>query len=455
MPTRSVPAFLAIMGLLAGGCGGEPPPNLLLIVVDTLRADHLGAYGHGRRTSPELDAFARDAVRFERAYATAPWTQPSVASILTGLAPATHGADRLLRVLPDSAVTLAERLRDAGYATGAVVSHTLLGPRFGFDQGFETFVHGDALGPGRFSTPGVTERGTQLLEAFAREQRPFFVMLHYFDPHYSYERHPDVGFAAAGGAGRLTGEESIETLLALDPPPAPEEVDFVRSLYDEEVHFTDAGIGRLLRAVDRLGIDERTVVVVSADHGEEFWERGALGHAHTLHEELVRVPLMIRGPGLEPRVVDEPVSLLALAPTLLDLLEVPADGFQARSFAQRARTGTGPLPEPIYLETEYFEPGESPDRASRKHGVIEGNLKLVEDRITGERRLYDLAADPDERDPLPDTRPALEAQLERLAERYASQRLEGAPSPIAPTPAERRMLEALGYVAGAPSNDAP
>ena len=88
MPTRSVPAFLAIMGLLAGGCGGEPPPNLLLIVVDTLRADHLGAYGHGRRTSPELDAFARDAVRFERAYATAPWTQPSVASILTGLAPA-------------------------------------------------------------------------------------------------------------------------------------------------------------------------------------------------------------------------------------------------------------------------------------------------------------------------------------------------------------------------------
>lgn len=439
---------LLVAGTLLSGCAEEPPSrNLLLIVVDTLRADRLGAYGNERPVSPEIDALAASGVRFERAYASAPWTQPSVASILTGLVPATHGADRLLRVLPGSAHTLAERLQEAGYGTGAVVSHYLIGPRFGFDQGFETFVHGTALGEGRFSTPGVTERGGELLGRFAREGRPFFLLLHYFDPHYSYERHPDVGFASSEGVGRLRGDESVEALRGLDPPPEAEEARFVRDLYDEEIRFTDAGIGRLLRSLSRLGLDDSTVVVLVSDHGEEFWERGWLGHTRTLHDELVRVPLIIRSPGAEPRAVADPVALVALAPTLLDLLGVPGTGFQARSFAPRVRRGSGAPPESIYLETEYFRHGERLAGAERKHAVVEGHLKLVEDRVTGARALYDLDADPDELHPLSAANPALEERLRNLADGYASERLDGAPSPIEPSPEERRMLEALGYVA--------
>ena len=257
---RGLGAGLAACLVVA--CGQPSDQNLLLIVVDTLRADHLGSYGHGRSVSPEIDELASAGVRFERAYATAPWTQPSVASMLTGLYPASHGADRLLRVLPASADTLAERLQKAGYATAAVVSHYLLGPRFGFDQGFETFVYGNAVDAGRFSTPGVSARANELLDRFARQKRPFFLFLHYFDPHYSYERHPHYGYAAEDGGGRLDGEQSVEELRALDPPPDAAEAAFVRDLYDEEIRFTDAGIGRVLDRLERLGLADDTVVVL-------------------------------------------------------------------------------------------------------------------------------------------------------------------------------------------------
>jgi arylsulfatase A-like enzyme len=436
-----------LVACLSVGCAEEPQRNLLLIVVDTLRADHLGAYGYPRAVSPEIDALAARGVRFERAYATAPWTQPSVASILTGLHPASHGADRLLRVLPGSANTLAERLQEARYATAAVVSHYLIGPRFGFDQGFETFVHGSALGGGRFSTPGVSARGGELLARLAREERPFFLFLHYFDPHYSYERHPDAHFASPGGAGRLTGEQSVEELRGLDPPPDASEAAFVRDLYDEEIRFTDAGIGRVLRALARLGLGDSTVVVLASDHGEEFWERGWLGHTRTLHDEVVRVPLIVRVPGAEPGTVADPVSLVSLASTLLDLLGVEGEGFQGRSFAPLLRLGSGRLPGPIYLETEYFRESQGAARLERKHALIDGRWKLVEDRVSGDRALYDLAADPDERTPLASRNVPLEKQLSEAAARYGSQRLEGAPNPVEPTPQERKMLEALGYVA--------
>jgi len=431
---------------LSLGCAEEPQKNLLLIVVDTLRADHLGSYGHTRRVSPEIDDLAARGARFERAYATAPWTQPSVASVLTGLYPSSHGADRLLRVLPRSANTLAERLRQARYATAAVVSHYLLGPRFGFDQGFETFVHGTALGPGRFSTPGVSARGDELLAGLALDERPFFLFLHYFDPHYSYERHPDAGFASANGAGRLDGKRSVEELRSLDPPPDIAEAAFVRDLYDEEIRFTDAGIGRVLASLSRLGLADSTVVVLVSDHGEEFWERGWLGHTRTLYDELVRVPLIIRSPGLAPRTVGDPVSLVALAPTLLELLGVEGRGFQGRSFASLLSAGSTYVPEPIYLETEYFAPGSQALRPERKHALIEGHTKLVEDRVSGARQLYDLAVDPHEQRQLSSRNVRLERQLSDAAARFASQRLQGAPSPVAPTPEERRMLQALGYI---------
>lgn len=468
---RAAPCALLGFALLACG-GAREPANLVLVVVDTLRVDHLGVYGSSRDTSPVIDAFAKSGVRFDRAYATAPWTQPSIASILTGLPPETHGADLLLRSLPDSAYTLAERLRDAGYETGAVVSHYLIGPRFGFQQGFDTFVHGTALGPGRFSTPGVSARATELLARYAVEKRPFFLFLHYFDPHYSYERHEGVGFAARGGAGRLTGRESVEALRDLDPPPDAGERAFVRDLYDEEVRFTDTGIGTVLRTLSRLALDEKTVVVLVGDHGEEFWDRGWLGHTRTLHEELVRVPLVIRAPGVAPGVVSQPVSLVDLLPTLLDLLQVrvPERHLAARSFAPRMHAGgeAGGSPGPVYLSTAYRleagsgsegavadRPGLTGREVLRKRAVVDGGFKLVEDRSSGAVSLYDLNRDPQERhDLLPTSDPELTAVRDRLLRelvdsyrRYEAARLAGAVEAPEPSPEEARMLHELGYVA--------
>jgi arylsulfatase A-like enzyme len=457
---RIATACLGLTLAFALGCSEAPRSNLLVVAVDTLRWDHLGVYGNSREVSPEIDSLAQSGVRFERAYATAPWTQPSVASMLTGLHPASHGADRLLRVLPDSAHTLAERLAEQGYVTAAVVSHYLIGPRFGFDQGFETFVHGSALGPGKFSTPGVSSRGTELLSRFAASDTPFFLFLHYFDPHYSYERHARYGFAASGGAGRLTGGESMEELRTLTPPPDEGERRFVRDLYDEEVRFTDSGIGTVLRAIDRLGLRDDTIVVLVADHGEEFYERGWLGHTRTLHEELVRVPLILRVPGAGPAVVRESVSLAGLMPTLLDLLGQSAgraEEHQAGSFAALVRGQERWVPQPIYLETEFFRNAAEGALAGegeleRRHALIVGDLKLIEDRMTGSRRLYDLGDDPlEERDlaasAAPGTRGDLEEKLRATAERFGDERLEGAAGELAPSAEEVRLLRELGYIA--------
>ena len=459
------PAAAIALGVALLACGPGPRHNLVVIAVDTLRWDHVGSYGADRDTSPSIDALARSGTRFERAYASAPWTQPSVASMLTGLYPASHGVDRLLRVLPDSADTLAEVLQRAGYATGCVVSHFVIGPKFNFDQGCDTFVHGSALGGGRFSTPGVTERSTELLDQLARDGRPFFLFVHYFDPHYDYQRHRRYGFAAES-QGRLTGGETIAELRALSPPPNAAERQFVRDLYDEEVRFTDAGIGRLLAKLGRTGKADNTVVVVVADHGEEFFDRGWLGHTRTLYEELLRVPLVIRttaGAAIG-RTVHEPVSLVALPPTLLELVGVDRDGlpFQARSFASLVHGKPGWEPEPVYAETEYWrhDPNAAPDPATgelvgtqleRRHAVIRGRYKLIVDRNTRLPELYDLVADPREQNDLYAANPRVAEEMERLleaqAERAAAGRLSGAATAGPPSAAERAMLEQLGYIA--------
>jgi arylsulfatase A-like enzyme len=322
----------------------------VIVVVDTLRFNHLGCYGYERNTSPSVDRFAGEAVRFDRAYASSSWTQPSVASMLTGLHPGAHTVFRMERSLPDTAETLAEILKDEGYATAAIISHRLIGTGTNFDQGFEVFDELHAKGYRYRSTPGVTAKAISLLEGFAREERPFFLLVHYFDPHYNYNRHSAFGFAPKS-AGRLKGIESIKKLRAL-PDPTPAEIGLVEGLYDEEVRYTDQGFGRLLAALEELNLKEKTMIVFTADHGEEFYERGWLGHTRTLYEEIIRVPLLVRMPkgrnGGE--VVRDQVSLVGLTPTVLDIMGVDTAGkeYDGPSFAppiNHARLSQGSRPQ--------------------------------------------------------------------------------------------------------------
>jgi arylsulfatase A-like enzyme len=443
-------------------CGGAParqgPPNVVLIVIDTLRTDGIGCYGADRNTSPNIDALASDGIRFERAYSTAPWTKPAVGSILTGLYPSAHGANALRRPLPWKASTLAEILKENGYATAAVVSHTLISSRHQYQQGFDKYIQPKVLRAQELSTDSVTGTALRFIQKLAQRDGPFFLFVHYFDPHYPYMAHPEVGYAGAG-EGRLRGGEPVADLVEMLPSMTPEELAFVRALYDEEVHFTDAGVGRLLDGLRDAGLAEETLVVLTADHGEEFGERGRIGHTLTLHEELVRVPLILRLPGGDHagRVVETPVSVVDVAPTVLDLagFAAPGSAFRGRSLlpsltseaADQARRA-------ILVEVDYEPPpGNKKTFVVHERALVVGRHKLIRDDLSGRVELYDLVSDPDERDDLAAAQPkvvqALQEELERQlalldASSDGGERLDLSPEQL-------EHLRALGYVGDEPA----
>jgi arylsulfatase A-like enzyme len=444
----------------------ERRPDILLIVIDTLRRDHLGAYGWSRDTSPSIDALASDAFRFDRAYASAPWTQPSVASILTGLYPTAHGLTRIAR-LPDSLDTLPERLSRNGYRTAAIVSHVLLARIYNFHQGFDDFTVAAALPTHEvISTERVTDRATESLERLAKDPEPYFLFVHYFDPHYQYQRHPEHGFSSES-AGRLVGGEDIETLRTIMETATPEELQFVLDVYDEEIRHTDAGVGRLLEKLRALGRYDDTLIVVTADHGEEFLDHGWLGHTRSLYEELVRVPLIIRPPArhLGARVVDTPVSLAAIAPTILELAGVDSPSGPGRTASllpwlqhpasspdQTDATGTGvgaPSGSAIFVEVDFTSMDPRNEmKTTRKKALIEGDHKLIRDDLSGRIELYDLSVDPREQEDLSSRYPEI---VERMRLRL-QQQIDAIS--VKPTPTEEiehaasqiEELRSLGYV---------
>ncbi|HVS18544.1 MAG TPA: sulfatase [Planctomycetota bacterium] len=297
-----VGALLPALGLLAG-CKRAPthavPRNLLLISVDTLRADELGAYGATYGISPSIDALAESGVVFENAASVSSWTLPAFASILTSTYPSTHQVQAFSAALDPSFVTLGEVLSEAGFATAAVTSHAFVGPRYGMHQGIAAFdtalITGKRQAELKVSSPEVTARGVRWLEGAVEEEQRWFLWLHYFDPHFPYIRHGDP-----------------------EQPEGDTEED-----YRGDIAFTDEWIGVLLDELERLGAADDTLVVLLSDHGEEFRERKKLRHGFTLFREVVHMPFIARVPGTAPRRVSEAVSGVDVLPTVLELLDLP------------------------------------------------------------------------------------------------------------------------------------
>ena len=289
------------IGPPSGGPAGRL--NLLLIAVDTLRADHLGAHGYERPTSPHIDRFFGEAIVFDDAHSTSSWTFPAFASLMTSTHSSTNRCWQFESQLDPSFTTLAEVLRDAGYHTAAITSHTFLGTSYGLGQGFEDYdeslIRAFSRSHFAISSPRVTKRALAFLnrQANMKERRPWFLWVHYFDPHHVYNEHP--------GVTEEFGREAVD-------------------LYDGEIAFTDAHIGRLLDRLSNTALIDDTVVVILADHGEEFGDHGRTYHGQTLFREVERVPLAIRVPGLTPRRVTDTVSLVDFMPTVLDLLQIEA-----------------------------------------------------------------------------------------------------------------------------------
>jgi arylsulfatase A-like enzyme/Flp pilus assembly protein TadD len=318
---------LALAASFAASCGGEAvpaprpdAPSVLLISIDTLRADRVGAYGAPFGATPRLDALAREGLRCEKAIAPAPLTLPSHATLMTGLYPPRHGVrhNGIFR-LADEHVTVAERFAEAGYATGAVVGAVVLDRSSGLAQGFGHYD--DAIRGERANSTGFVERKAAEVSAAAQAwlastPGPFFLFVHYYDPHANYQPPPE--FAAR----------------------------FPRLPYEGEIAAVDDAVGRLLDALRAAGRLESTIVAVTADHGESLFEHGERTHSYTLYDATLSVPLVLAGPGV-PRggVVPGIVSTASMAPTLLRLAGLPAlpdvDGedLLARSGAAEAPAG--------------------------------------------------------------------------------------------------------------------
>lgn len=288
---------------------------MLLVSIDTLRRDHVSAYGHARPTTPGIDRLAREGALFERAVSSSNWTLPAHMSLLTGLSPGRHRVEDERDRLPQELRSLAESFRDAGYATAGFASHVYLDARYGFARGFDRFE----LDPERRAAE-VSERAVAWLERHA--DGPFFLFLHYFDPHWDYDP-PEPFRRRFGSPPREAG--LLSRLYRYQDP----ELDFppqllrdATALYDAEIAYTDAALSRVLdRLRERRRLDD-TVVAVLSDHGEEFGEHRGFGHGSHLHGELSSIPLVLRFP---PRIaagtrradlvglVDLPATLLALA----------------------------------------------------------------------------------------------------------------------------------------------
>jgi arylsulfatase A-like enzyme len=491
---RLLLSLLLLLPLAGVGCSELPAqsehsrPNILLLSIDTLRADHLGCYGYARKTSPNLDRFAAQSVRYQNAFAPAPWTLPSHVAMLSGWHPYDAGIRKSRDSISPEVRLVSEWLQEAGYRTAAFVDSTpvgYLGARRGFGRGFESYAHAPHRGQGgaRYihDMAATVDATVGWLRAEEFEaNRPFFLFLHTKSVHSTpsgptfftqsdapYDK-PEAYRTRFLPGGRMQfrwGEppqSGSAHLLLLNGLIAkgvfnagkfpPKQLEELIGLYDAGIYYTDEHFGRLLDGLRGQGLEQNTVVLVTSDHGEAF-----LDHRFFLHKELrpalLRVPLMIRDPRrFEPGVVEQRVELADLAPTILELAGIaPPEAMSGRVLpgpdaGAQANAGVDAREPRILFSYYRYTEAESHDA----YALDDGQFKLI---VREERKpqsgsvveLYDSRADPGERTPLAGEELRREALLAQLARRLEA---PGAtPSePIELSDDERQRLRALGYL---------
>jgi arylsulfatase A-like enzyme len=410
--------------------------GVVLVSIDTLRRDHVGAHGYPRPTTPRLDALARGGILCEDAVSTASWTLPAHLSLLSSASPGVHGATDMGRGFNRRVPTLPSLLRAAGYATQAVTSHLYVSEVYGLDVGFERLDFRQDRKAGE-----VVEMAIDRLDRLG--DRPFLLFLHFYDPHWHYDPPPDrLRLFEEGYAGQVTG--LWQDFSRRDPKRlAPQDLAHLLALYDGEIRYVDDELGRLLDHMKRRGLDRGTLLVVTSDHGEEFLDHGSWEHQKTLYEEVVRVPLIVAGPGVAARREAAQATLLDVAPTVLAWAGLPAPA----SFEGRSLLG------PLGAREAYGETDHTVDRSRKLFlragaGRWKAILSLAPDggSLRGEE-WYDLAADPREIRPGAAPPAARDAIRERALARWRADRSRGAGAPeVALTEEQRERLQALGYV---------
>lgn len=408
----------------AGAAAGvDPPRGVVLLMTDTLRADHLDAYGYRRATAPTIKRMADQGALFLDNISPAAWTKPSAPSMLTSLYPGSHGVKKIPDKLPASAVTLAEIYRDAGFATAAFCSNDFTGRMTNLQQGFEEMHEAESFETGGFDTKTalpIVDRLTRWIEQ--HRDTPFFVFVHLYDPHSRFEprppynalwndpareeKHERLRKAALAAAESHNEERQFNSLvqqtdLSAIGAEAEAWLEYEKGWYDASIRGMDAEIERLLESLHSVGSAQQTVVALAADHGEEFNDHGGMGHGHQIYGEMVNVPMILYRPGVIPSVrIDATTSTVDLAPTLLAStgLAIPPDaqgqsllplvaGYAAGGGLEAAEQGGWEARPAISEEHKRSEDDPTDDES---YAIVFGGWKLIHNVRTESKPEYEL-----------------------------------------------------------------
>lgn len=452
---------LLLVGLLlgVGACGGEATkarPNVLLISVDSLRRDHVSAYGYqsphakGERTTPAVERLAAEGTLFADAVSTTSWTLPAHMALFTGLEDQLHGVTNNAKRLDPAITTLPQLFAARGYRTGGFFTGPNLHPIFGFGAGFELYENasGEVLPDEAFeksaqdenallavhnqshaglTSPELNRRGLAWLDDAATREEPFFLFLHYWDPHYNYE--PPAEYATRFDPD-YTGTASGANFIYSRDVKTPRDMQHILALYDAEIRYTDDHIARVLERLDSLGLAEDTLVVFVSDHGDEFYEHGKKGHQRNFFDESVRVPLVMRWPGHVPAglVVEPQVRIQDIMPTVAELADLaPASYVTGESLMPLLRGASqGPPAQVFDLEL--------PRRNTHLSGLRESDRMVVWDHVAELGALYNLRTDPQQLHPTPfrDLATSTIAPIQLLRERLAELEAQRQDLPFTP-----------------------
>jgi arylsulfatase A-like enzyme len=450
-PTRIMKftRLLILLAIMTGWpAGGSQPaqPNLVIVLVDTLRADHLAAYGCERDVSPHVTRLAGKSLLFVNHYSHASRTGPSVASLLTGLHPPSHGVINPLShreakgTLREECTTLAEILAAAGYDCFGVIANFNVSARFGFGQGYSTYQFIRST-----SAADVNQAVFQRLRA--RSARPFFLYLHYMEPHSPYEAPPPYRslYVDPTYSGQFDGRQSqLYQAVAGKTTASQADASHLRALYDQEITYFDDEFGRLLDFLASENLAGETIIVFVADHGEEFLDHGSFLHGYTLYEEQIHVPLFIFDPRQpRPRRIESITRHVDVLPTLLTMLGVDYEGVVQGCDLIPQINGRPPVrPAPVYALTQLRSA-----KTVQMQSLLQDGWKLIATQLpaAGEQ-LFHLVEDPAEQKNLIESEPEVADSMRvRLAEFVAS--LPVADSDMVElTPEEIRTLRSLGYI---------
>jgi choline-sulfatase len=453
--------ILATVAQPSAGAADAPRarPNVLLISIDSLRADHVGALGYPKATTPTIDRLAHAGALFTQGQSSTSWTLAAHASLFTGLPDDAHGVRTPKGHLDDAYSTIAEHFAAAGYRTVGFYSGPFLHPAFGVAQGFEEYVDCTSYQLGSFDLERRVPHAEShrdvtnpyVLWNFLRrlrsdDERPFFFFVHMWDVHYDllppppYDRMFDPDYEGNFPAAHYRFEPGFR--IGMDK----RDYEHVLALYDGEIRYTDDTIGMMLAALDDRGLTANTLVVITSDHGDEFLDHGDKGHRHTLYQELLRVPIVFSMPGrVHPIRIDDTVGLIDVAPTITELAGLPPMPEAWGRSLVPAIDGHDLPPVPVLSELK------APPRVRDLSALVVGRAKIIVDHATHTAKYFDLASDPDEQSPrtlaqVP-TAPRL-LQLDGLLRARARQRARAVDGrrPAAVTPRVEQTLRELGYL---------